>query len=153
MVAENDDPAQRRGVRRDLERDVEMCHVHREQARSGLRDDGSQVLRRGPGLERNAHRTGTDAGQIHDGELGARGTENRDEVTRAHGMVGVVSPLGGHRAHTFPQFAVGDRVEPLQEAQRGAARMRVGHRLRGTLAEGGAVRVPFHHRGHEVGEW
>lgn len=152
MVAENDDPAQRRGIRRDLERDLEVCYVHREQARSGLREDGGQVPCRGTGLERNAHRTRADARQIHHGVLGAWGTENRDEVTGAHGVVGVVAPLGGHRGDTFPQFAIGECVEPFQEAQRGAARVRVCDRLRGTLAQGGAVCVSLHHCGHEVGK-
>lgn len=102
----------------------------------------SQVLRRGAGLERDAHRAGADARQVHRGVLGARGAENRYEVTLAHGVAGVVPPLGGHRADAFPQFAVGDRVEALQEAQRGTARIRVGDRLRGTLAQGGPRTPP-----------
>lgn len=51
-----------------------------------------------------------------------------------------------------PHLAVGERVEPFQEAQRRAARLRGGDRLSGTLAQRGAVRVHLPHRGHQGGE-
>ncbi|SCD42139.1 hypothetical protein GA0115234_101656 [Streptomyces sp. DvalAA-43] len=140
------------GVRRRLDRDLQVVDVHHEQARSGLLDHRGQVFRRGTGLEWDGHRAGADAGQIHHGVFGARGTDDGDEVARFQGMFGMVAPLGGHSTDPFPEFAVDERVEPLQEAQRGAARVRVGDRLRGTLAEGGTIRVPLHHRGHQGDE-
>lgn len=151
-VADDDDPAQRGGVRRNLERDVQLVDVHHEQARSGLLDDGGQVCRWSTRLQGDGHRAGADASQVRHGVLGARGPEEGDEVAGAQRLFGVVPPLGGHRTDPLPEFAVGERVEPLQKAQRGAARLRVGDLLSGTLAQGGAVGVCLHHGGHQVGE-
>lgn len=90
--------------------------MRHEQARSGLLDHGGQVLRRGTGLERDGHRAGADAGQIHHDVHGARGTQNGDELAGFQRVFGVVAPLGGHGTDPFPEFAVGEHVEPLQEA-------------------------------------
>ena len=123
------------------------------QAQLGLADNRAQVPHRGAGLQRHAHRTEPDAGQVDGGVVDAGKAQGADEVTRAQRRGVVVVPVGGHRADPRPQLAVGHSVKPRQQPYRGGTGGRVADQLADPFTEGGPVRVPIHDRGDHARQW
>ena len=110
------------------------------------------LCRRRAGLQRHHDRTEVYARQLDCRVVDAGEAQHADEVPGMHRMLSVPVPIGSHRAHSPPQFAIADGVEPRQEVQRRAPGRCIGDHFAGTLAQRRPVGVALHHGCHGLGD-
>ena len=148
VVVEHDQPCGRVRGQDQFDGVVEIVDARSDHARLGLGDDGSQLGNGRAGLQRNGHRADQDQRHVDSRVVDAGEAQRTDPIAGPHRMVACQG--GRDRADAVPQLAVGDGLEPGQQLDGCAARLRSLTNSDGALPERGAVRIALHHRSHEL---